>query len=173
MTDLPHSSARGITLVELIVVIAVLAIAAGIATPNLTTLINNNRTASQSNELIALINLARSQAIRSNDTATLQLVPGGNSWEGIVRVTAPSADEDLQCPDIEGAIRCVGHSNVSLDSNALVISFDSRGYITREGGVWEPVTINLLHRGCSNPRQSRRIQILVTGQLVATTPGCA
>lgn len=58
--------ARGFTLIELMVTIAVLAITLTIAAPSFQGLINSNRLVSQSNELVASLQLARSEAIRRN-----------------------------------------------------------------------------------------------------------
>src|SRR5690606_36369660 len=54
---------KGFTLVELMVVIALLAIMAAIAIPNFTSLMKANRTEAQAEELNALFQYARSEAV--------------------------------------------------------------------------------------------------------------
>jgi type IV fimbrial biogenesis protein FimT len=57
---------KGFTLIELMVVVIVLAIASAIALPNFAILIRSNRVATQANELLGSIALARTEAIRAN-----------------------------------------------------------------------------------------------------------
>lgn len=65
------SSERGFTLVELMVTVAILAIIAGIAAPSFINLIRKNRVTSAGNELVALLQVARSGAISNRATATV------------------------------------------------------------------------------------------------------
>lgn len=57
------ANVRGFTLVELIVVVALLAIVASIALPNFTQFIRNNQLQSKSDEVVAFLQYARSRAI--------------------------------------------------------------------------------------------------------------
>ncbi len=55
--------AAGFTLIEVMIVVAILAIFAGIAAPNFRELITQNRMTSQANDLLAALQFARSEAI--------------------------------------------------------------------------------------------------------------
>ena len=59
-------SNRGVTLIELLVTIALIAILATIAIPSFQEISKRNQIASQTNELVALIHMARNEAIRRN-----------------------------------------------------------------------------------------------------------
>lgn len=59
----------GLTLIELIVVIAVVAILTSVAVPNLRQFIQNSRTTASANQLVTAINLARSEAIKRGTEA--------------------------------------------------------------------------------------------------------
>ncbi|WP_181179257.1 GspH/FimT family pseudopilin [Methylibium rhizosphaerae] len=61
-------AAAGFTLVELIVTVAVFAILASIAIPSFQATMQRNRLATTANELLAGIQAARSEALRSNQT---------------------------------------------------------------------------------------------------------
>ena len=61
----------GFTLVELMTSVAVVAITLGIAVPSFNAMIMTNRLATQTNDIIATITYARSEAIKRNRTVTL------------------------------------------------------------------------------------------------------
>lgn len=65
------SALSGFTLVELMVVLAIVAIVASITVPAMGTLIDRSKRHSSVSELIALINLARTTAIMEQRTVTL------------------------------------------------------------------------------------------------------
>lgn len=55
---------RGFTLVELVIVVALVAMLAAVAVPSYRALVQNNRATAQANELVTSLNLARSEAIK-------------------------------------------------------------------------------------------------------------
>lgn len=70
MVDAPASK-RGFTLIELMVTIAVLAILLTVAVPNFQMFVMNNRMASQTNDLITALSLARSEAVKRAANVTV------------------------------------------------------------------------------------------------------
>ncbi len=76
-------SVRGFSLIELVVTIAVLAILVTLATPSFTSLLNASRLTSQANELVASLQLARSEAVRRNSRVTLCRTTNGTSCAGV------------------------------------------------------------------------------------------
>jgi type IV fimbrial biogenesis protein FimT len=60
----------GFTLMELLVTIAVAGVLAAVAVPSFFSVVNTNKLAAQSNELLTAIQYARSEAIRSNAKVT-------------------------------------------------------------------------------------------------------
>ncbi len=81
--------ANGFTLIELMVTIAIAAILLGVGVPSFTNMIVGNRLATQTNELISGINLARSEAVKRNRTvnfcraadANATVCAGAGTWE--------------------------------------------------------------------------------------------
>jgi prepilin-type N-terminal cleavage/methylation domain-containing protein len=66
-----QAGSRGFTLVELMITLAVAAILFSIATPGLTTFIQNNRMVTQVNELNTSLSIARSEAVKRNENITI------------------------------------------------------------------------------------------------------
>lgn len=64
-------SGSGLTLVEMLIVIAVMAILATVATPNVTALLYDSSRTAAANSFIHATFLARSEAIKRNDVVTL------------------------------------------------------------------------------------------------------
>lgn len=155
---------HGVTLLELMVAISVIAILATIAIPTLQNFIQNNRVTAQTNELVAIINLARNEAIRRNldllgaEDVVLRLDANGDRWAGNVVVTAGDTDPD--CPI--GVIRCIENERVRLAPNTAEIRFDSRGYLA---GFTETVLCLRHADPCSGDRQHRVLRIRPSGRV--------
>lgn len=73
----------GITLIELMIVIAILAIVAGMAAPSFNQLIRSNRVSTATNELLAAMQLARAEAIKlRRQVIVCRRNAGGTACEG-------------------------------------------------------------------------------------------
>lgn len=167
------SRMQGFTLMELMIAIAVLAILITIAAPSISDTIRNNQIAAQNNELIALINLARNEAVRRNipegqDGVQVILSNTTGGWDGLVVVPSGAVDEDLDC-DVDGAIRCANLSDTILGQDEVVLEFNSRGYLN----PFQSVQFTLTHENCSSPRQARTINVTGVGQVESTETNCS
>jgi len=166
------SRMQGFTLMELMIAIAVLGILAAIAAPSIGDTLRNNQIAAQNNELIALVNLARNEAIRRNipadqDGVRVILSATTNGWDGLVVVPSGAADEDLDC-DFNNAIRCASLSDAALSQDEVVLEFNNRGYLN----PFQPVRFSLTHKNCANPRQARSISVSGVGQVTSNETDC-
>lgn len=88
-TSRTRPRAQGFTLVELAVTVAVLAIVLAVGLPSLRNVLANNRLAGTTNELLALVQLAKIESIRRN--ATVDICPstngttcGGANWNRVI-----------------------------------------------------------------------------------------
>ncbi|GAA3927887.1 GspH/FimT family protein [Litoribacillus peritrichatus] len=75
-------SQKGFTLVELMVVLAVVAVTFTFAIPAMKTIIQNNNVSGETNRLAASIRYARSEAVTRNQIITLSNKGGISQWRG-------------------------------------------------------------------------------------------
>ncbi|MBO9718327.1 MAG: GspH/FimT family pseudopilin [Pseudoxanthomonas sp.] len=119
---------RGFTLVELLVTIAVVAILAGLATPSFANLIRSSRLTSAANEMVALMQTARSAAITNRANATVcPSVDGvacagalGSRW--IVVATKDATSTVLRDATFPTSIVLSASTNLSTASNAFTFT---------------------------------------------------
>lgn len=71
--------AKGFTLIELMITIALVAIILGLGVPYFRTTITENRLAAETNNFIASINYARSAAAKYNQSVTMCISSGGDA----------------------------------------------------------------------------------------------
>jgi len=99
-------------LVELMVVIALVAITAAIAVPNFATLIRNNQVQGKANELSSLLQYARTEAVAKRKTITVEAKPSDKKW------IVTSDGTELRSLDYNPAQADIKPSNNSLTFNA-------------------------------------------------------
>lgn len=119
------SSQRGFTIIELMIVVALLAIVAAIAIPNFTQFIRNNQVQAKTEEVYALFQYARSQAVAARKTYSINL----GTWE----VSDAAGTVERKMENNNSQIRLVG----TPDS----ISFDGRGMVRDARSA----TVNIFH----------------------------
>lgn len=83
-----RSGQRGFTLIELMVVIAVMAIVLALAVPSFESVVNANRLAGGANEMIAALQTARMEAIRRNQRAEVCFSANANAGAGATCATS-------------------------------------------------------------------------------------
>ncbi len=127
---------QGFTLIELITTITIAGILAGTAIPSFISTINSNRLTTYANELLASLNLARSEAIKRGIQVTVRRNSATSDvWEGGWNVFVDS-DSSNAFNDDGDAILCETNSDGSPSEDCVLKTEAalSSGYTIRTGG---------------------------------------
>lgn len=105
---------HGFTLIELMIVLALLAIAAGIAMPNFARMVANNQIEAQAQTLNSLLQFARSQAVVRRTSITLS--NNANDW-----IVANGVDDTVLRQE------ALNPDHASITSSLAVLTFSANG----------------------------------------------
>ncbi len=112
--------ARGFSLLELLAVIAIVAIGASVAAPSFSKMIANGRAKGTSSELFASLVRARSEAIRVNASVTITPVIAGQ-WGSGWRIANPNyANEYFEIHEAVLNTTISGPNSVTYLSNGRI-----------------------------------------------------
>lgn len=171
------SEPGGFTLVELMGVVAVAAIVLTLGVPSFFTLIQNNRAATQVNELVMALSLARSEAVKrgapvslcpSKDPKDQSKCSGGTDWQvgWLVFVDAAAADS---ADPVVGEVLRVWPEMTGL---AGFSGPKSLRYLA-EGDVRAGAVFNHTKKGCpANKPEARTVTVSPTGRASVAAAGC-
>ncbi|TAM46091.1 MAG: prepilin-type N-terminal cleavage/methylation domain-containing protein [Gammaproteobacteria bacterium] len=162
---------NGFTLIELIITLTIAGILIALAAPAMQTFIANQRLTTQANELIADINLARSEAIKRATNSGVCASSTGTSCSGswdngwIIFI---DADNSRTWSSGDSVLR-VHESltgSVAMSSSATLVIFGASGLLDRGTGAGDYTLCN------SQIGQSRIINITTTGRPSMTSGTC-
>jgi type IV fimbrial biogenesis protein FimT len=131
---------RGLSLIEVLIVIAIAAILLGIGVPSMQTFVLNNRLASATHEFYTALQLARSEAVRRGEQVTIAHSGASGSgnwgagWTMFVDTNRNAAqdagEETLRAgAALEAPLTLYGNANF-----ANFIAFDAGGRLSTAGG---------------------------------------
>ena len=173
----------GFTLIELLIIVVIIGISLSLALPGFQGMIQRNRMATQVNDFLLAINMARSEAMRRGSAVTIQSADNG----------AQSVDEfgngycvQLGIPGASGfstsctyvAARCASPQTTGcilrqfepLSGNATLNSVENVGAITFGAlGQLDATTIRSVDM-CDTGTDGRRIRIALVGRAKSLRP---
>lgn len=132
-----RSALRGFTLIELLVTMAVLAIVLAIAIPSFQGMVNRNRLASATNDLVSAMAIARSEAIKRATRVTIASDDWNAGWQmfvdtGAVGDASDAGDTVLQVHQTTSSAA----ASITPDDNfSSYISYLPSGASSGNGGL--------------------------------------
>lgn len=183
----PSARHRGVTLIELVVGIALLAILLAIAAPNFQGMTASSRLTSASNDLLGTLQQARAQAIRIGARVTVCRstngiqcsTAAGVGWDRgwIVFQDATRDSFDAQVEDGEAILSHTTAipNGTSIAGNAAVVnyvSFAADGRPRLMGGAVQAGTLRVCtaSNSLTDNTRARDIVLTTTGQISVTRP---
>lgn len=159
--------AAGFTMIELMITIALVAIVLSLAYPSFVSVINSNRLAGASNDLIGDLQYARSEAIRRNTRVSVCASSDGGTCSGgdwsdwVVRVGNPA--EVLRVGHAKQPVQVL--ASASADGEG--VTFRSDGMARNADGTLQAATFGICI-DTTHPKQNARLVSLAAGSRMTT-----
>ena len=149
---------QGLTLIELMITVAVLAIGLSLAAPSFTQQIGNYRLRTASESIINGLNFARAEAVRRNSPVSFTLTAGGSGWTvaQVSPATTLQSRADGESPGI----------SASSTTASSTVTFTATGFV--DNSVVRLSQINLASSAANT--DTRRIDIFGGGLIRVCYP---
>ncbi|WP_282297576.1 GspH/FimT family pseudopilin [Stenotrophomonas sp. PS02289] len=164
---------KGFTLIELMVTVVVMAVVAAIAFPSFQNTIRSSRAATAHNELIGLVNLARSDAIRNNRGGGVCGSSTGSSCDGnwargMLAFSDTNGDGAFTSGETVLRFSAVNNA-MTITGPAALIGFDARG--RRRATADQAVTLQ--PKTCGSQQLRSTLTINASGQVTTVKGACS
>ncbi|HTX24261.1 MAG TPA: GspH/FimT family pseudopilin [Steroidobacteraceae bacterium] len=167
-TRTPRARMSGVTLVELLAVIAIVAILLSIGVPSYQYITTSYRISSEANGLLGDLQFARVEAIKEGQTVTACVssdgahCAGADGWQaGWIVFSDVSDNQTVGAADTILRVQSAFTSTDTFDGTVTAVTFSRDGFalgLGTSGGA----TITL-HNSTSNPNWTRCLELNVAG----------
>lgn len=175
---------RGFTLLELLVTISVAAIILSYGVPGFMDVVRNGRAATNANDFVTAISIARSEAVKRGARVTVcasnnETTCSGDWNDGWIVFADGAATDDADPPVVDEVLRVWaapgGAPSIDVtDSLGSSSSLDWVRFLPRGGArttAAMPVTFNMEIEGCSD-LQGRNIELNAVGRTTVERVAC-
>lgn len=179
MKKINHPRMKGLTLIELLITLVVLAIILSLAAPGFRTQILNSRTAAMGESLSNTLNFARSEALKRKARITVCGSSNGTScnssnWaDGLLVITDNVVSDTATPPDVGEVLRVVA----AFDSGANIIVSDGKNFVRylTSGAIARldnnPFSIRMYVDGCTG-NVAQTLSISMSGSISIEKEAC-
>lgn len=179
MRKVIRSRMLGLTLIELMITLVVVAVLLAIATPNFRTQIINSRTVAMGETLTNTLNFARTEALKRKARVTVCGSTDGASCDtgnwtlGMMVIVDDAATDTTTTPSVNEVLRVVeafdSGSSITVSNSRTFVRYLSSGAIARIGN--NPLTIQMHVEGCSG-NTAQRLSISLSGSISSEKTAC-
>ncbi|MFZ5594347.1 MAG: GspH/FimT family pseudopilin [Pseudomonadota bacterium] len=165
----------GFSLVELMVVLAIAAIIATIAVPSFRSTLQNNRLASQANDFVATLHLARGEAVKQGRRTTVcvsdnQTSCSGTDWaKGWLAWADTNGDAAMQTSEIIRVHEALGGATLTSLEAVASIQYLPSGFLNIPAGSSRGFQLSA--SGCTG-NEVRTITVIPTGRANISRSAC-
>lgn len=144
-----HRKSKGFSLIELLIVIAILGVVSVVALPSFKTMIRGNQVSSGADSLYGVLLYARSEAASRGTHVTIE-APSADEWlsDVVVRTSSETLKEQP------------GIANLIGDGNASTIVYRPNGTISTNA-----ISITICHR--DEALKGKKIEVETSGRVIA------
>jgi type IV fimbrial biogenesis protein FimT len=131
----PKTDRQGFTMIELLIVVAVIGILASLAAPSFSELIKSQRMKSMATDLNASLSLARSEAVKRNTNVTLSPTTAG-SWQDGWQISDPGPPASvIQVHSAFTGVTATGPASVTYQSSGRILGTTAPAFDISATGV--------------------------------------